>query len=571
MLNIFYAWAVLTAGIKSDTDQSTTNSCSIEESSLHSKNFSTISYLKNGFPTLIDASVANRRVNVIFPNLQPIVENQAPGVTSSYSLTPQRNGFDISVTFINPTTVAKPLGKLTIGGIRLQSDIEYYDFRHDATPKKIKAYSPDEFGEPRRFVGVEYTYPSYLYSPVMVVRDRNYTIGVSLTYPILNYKHDVRTLLEVPGGQYIQSGLNWSVGFYLLGNIEPGEVRTYKLHIRIASGKENFLYTLVPYRNDFRATYGSVQYTRDDRPVAGTYLADTLIVTPTNPFGYTGPTEFRPDLMGWQRRVNQILSLRDQGGYRGTMLWTPTGVFLNNLQNNYPFQFMSQMRNVLPMSLSMNEFRRIPSDFQLGFWWGHSMTVMNDWDTPTAEPLNPNNVNHVLRGLNELGIALSLGAKLIGLDAFVSDGREDYRYNWLKTLIHTAPGVKFVVEGTSSDIIHTLSPTWVDNANMHSSPALADFLVPGHEFWSGIWFINLGTAAGAGNGASDASEVTLEQKYTEMRRNSSLGYVPVNFEGLPLTEPFRAERSWMKTVPVELRDPCLTAPYLTSSDTVPGQ
>ena len=50
-------------------------------------------------------------------------------------------------------------------------------------------------------MGTSFQYPSLCYSPVFVVGDNSATVGVSLMYPILEYKHAVEVRLISPGGE----------------------------------------------------------------------------------------------------------------------------------------------------------------------------------------------------------------------------------------------------------------------------------------------------------------------------------------------------------------------------------
>ncbi|MEI2825143.1 MAG: hypothetical protein V9F04_01185 [Dermatophilaceae bacterium] len=64
-------------------------------------------------------------------------------------------------------------------------------------------------------------YPAWIYSPVAVMGNSKYNIGVSIQYPMLEYKHQVRVMMYSPGG----STMNGPAGRGLGGRVSPQQLR----------------------------------------------------------------------------------------------------------------------------------------------------------------------------------------------------------------------------------------------------------------------------------------------------------------------------------------------------------
>jgi len=475
--------------------------------------------------------------DIISPSRRPIVSGFEG--RHSIELVPQPDGADLRVTLHNPSSASIPCGDFYIGGIRLNNRITYYDMRNDARPVAL-----DNHGGP--FFHRSFVYPNQTYSPVAVFGDRRYTFGISLLYPILEYEHNVELQLESPGGGFTLGGTNWEQRLRIQGQLAPGETRTYVITIRVVPAGENWLRTLVPYRDYFNGLYGGVRYTRDPRPVLHYVAAQTDSISPSNPYGFFQPKR-RPDIYGWKPTADYLRE-RAREGWQRVMIWTPTGLFQHNQRFNYPFLFMTQMRNVPAMNSSMGELRGLASDMQVGYWWGNSQLVLDSWNTDTGEPFDPDNPDHVRRGFAELDLAVSLGATTIGLDTFGRTPVWD-SYRWLEMMRERAPGVTFITEPVRADILHTLAPTLVfaSKGRAQTPKILADFLLPGHETWGLIRFGDI--EADLGRPLSQA------ERHAEVVRVAALGYVPVfgDRNANPTDPAFQAAESWRTTVPQDLR------------------
>lgn len=497
-----------------------------------------------------DASLQNEMLTmispdgiaVVSPNRRPIVNNFEGAKSVRAEL--HNDGVDLHVTLTNDTDAPIELGTITIGGFRLGNIVDFRDFRHDS---KIKIW--DNKGT--NFFPSAYTYPDNLYSPVAVFGNKDVLFGISLLYPMLEYEHAVRFHLVSPGGMYANEGRNWELRVLLMGELPPGESREYTLTVRATTNPDEWLRTLIPYRDFFASTYGPVRYERDPRPIRMITMTQRTAISDDNPYGFASPRR-RPDLLGWKPTTDFIRSLA-QRGYERFVLWTPTGLYRGHLTQdhpdfNFPFHFMTQMTRVPMMRGSTDELRSLAQQVDLGYWWGRSAQVSDQWDPQSVELLDPDNPEHRRLGFAELDMAVANGAEIIGLDAISKIPAWD-AYRWIEQLRERAPGVKFCTEPARCDVLHTLAATFVfAYLDQTSTPKhLADFLLPGHETWAFIDFRFLTKKV--------KRRLTAEEQQREIKRVADLGYVPLisHSEFIPSGPAYHAAEGWNQSVPADLR------------------
>lgn len=487
------------------------------------------------------------------PTGRPFVRNT--NLEPEVELEPVKNGVNVHLTYMNETSEPQALGILTLGGIQFGHSLEMRDLRYDTKSVSIQSYDPDTG---QRFVSDLWNYPKSLYSPVIALKDDDYQLVMSLMYDSLS--HGIRTNVQVPGGSFISEGHNWEAEFRLDDELEVGQQRSYSLSIRFLDADDSFLYGLVPYYNHFKENYGELRYERDPRPIQGITTAQkTKINEDTNPYGFTGGADKRPDLSGWGEHVEDILDIRAEGQYRGAMMWSPTGLFSAHAEGdpgsdlNYTFLFMTHM-HTQEMQNSMHLLGDVPAEhFEMGYWWGRSTQVMYEWnavpDDPTTwDPLDLDNEDHRDRALAEMDRVQELGGTMVGLDAFQLHVSTETAYLWLQELQDLYPEILFVTEGTHPDIFHSLAPTWVDNFRVTDEHHLADFLNRGHETWAGVRFDLLGWGPGWWN--------QHENQRQELKRLTELGYTVLPWQNVPLQgESFEAHETWHDTVPDDLTCP----------------
>jgi hypothetical protein len=156
----------------------------------------------------------------------------------------------------------------------------------------------------------------------------------------------------------------------------------------------------------------------------------------------------------------------------------------------------------------------------------------------------------------ELDAAVRAGATEIGLDTF------NMRYTpvwklvpWLERMRESYPGVKFIIEPISSDIMHRLGAMFIlgwnaeevheeaDLYHLNNPFYLADLLLPGHESW-GAFSYHLHVAHGF--------PVTPELVQQDMERFASMGYVPVMLSDPISPREVTAAESWLTTLPADV-------------------
>jgi len=512
----------------------------------------------SGAPILLQR---NRKLHVVNPEHNTI----APSVEHRE----QPNGFDLIYRYHNTTSAPRALGALEVGVFTLGDMITYQDLRFDGKATVAETRRPNAYPA--------WTYPNRWYSSVSVMRNNSMAVGVSLLYPALEYKHQARIEMWSPGGPSAvgEGGRGWAVQFRFdnFGRenpgskiawesfLQPGERRTYVVAVRVTKNPDEWVRTLTPYRDYFHALYGGVTYERDPRPVKGGTVAGGWIASGSNEFGFAGPQRRRPDLHGWKPWVDYMLQTT-QGEPERVMLWAPSGVFRRAQQNNFPFQFTSNWMTNDPRGQQLRdapaELRRIPqSGVELGLWWGRASEYMATWDTYHSEVIRIDNEQHMDAVFREIDLAAQAGATVIGLDAvFKSPFWEVYER--IKMMRDRHPQLKFVTEGRSNDILHTVAPTWLDlyvtsrrevdehGVHMVKTPLyLADFLLPGHETWVGLMHTRYENALGR--------PPTDQEMIRDIEHMLACGYVPVYWRSGLHNPAWRAAESWLNTVPSDLQ------------------
>ncbi len=475
---------------------------------------------------------------------------------------PVADGFDAILTIANPTTESLPGGKFHIGEFLLGPSISWQDFNTDGHADTITL---DEQTHPRGW-----GYPMQLYSPVAVARNNDFAVGVSIQYPVLEYEQSVRIELVSPTEVGGDGKAGWAIDIWLANrgdsyndDVPAGASREYRITVRVSDEPDEWIRTLVPYREYFRNMYGGVSYTRDPRPIKATSIALQSRANSSSPLGFTR-SSMRPDVHGWEPWADEFK--RNRHDWNRLMVWTPTGVYRRNHQNNFPFLFTSHWLEGAQYGHNMGdavaELSQVPGDdFALGLWWGRSCQVMREWDMPAWEPLDPDNSEHVQLAFTELDLAAQAGATMIGLDAFAHAYTPTWKlHGWLRAMQERYPQITFISESRNPDILHRLAPTYIDayvfdpriqdveQLRVVKSPlVLADFLLPGHETWAGLAFNRIKQAYVGG-------DVPTHVIRAEAQRAAQLGYVPVIFANeAPRAQEFDAVESWRTTVPADLQ------------------
>jgi hypothetical protein len=500
------------------------------------------------------------------PNAVALTQSFDPAVQQDIRFNAQPTGYDMVVTFTNTSSVPKPAGGLYTGLFTLGSQISYFDFRYgsEAVDANFATY-----------VGQQYNYPDSQYSPVWVIMNGEYAVGVSLLYPMLEYQHDARMgLMNPTGSNDGEGGKGWGIGAKVSnkGNehasqklpfssmIPAGEQRTYTLSVRVTNNPSEWPRTLVPYRKHFRQAFGGVTYKREGKPVQPVVIAEGSYLEPSNPLGFTFIASRRPDVFGWKPWAE---ALKQASRNSVQMLWAPSGLYYTRAEENFPFQMASHWLSTPKLATALDPEIGLKSaanaGVDLGMWWGRSVEVATEWEPEYLVNFDPDNPQHRAAALHELDLAVQAGVKTIGLDTF-SPARVQIAklYNWLLDLRKRYPDVKFIVEPNACDMLHTLAGSFIsgwkddrrpDNVEglyrLKSPHTLADFLVPGHETFLAFRY----------NGYRQYFSMAPTPQLIEqdMRRFADMGYTPVLFEDMSTSPPIAINKTWEASVPSDLR------------------
>ena len=514
---------------------------------------------EGGFLVLTEIATGRK---IIDPNLKPFwaADRDVRGVAVPPKITfiPVENGADIVYEFYNTRGAPAPLGKLNIGGIRFGRVVNEYNFTLTGTPTARSHYG-------RNWFGSGWLWPGTIYSPVSVIQEGEYTVGVSVQYDLREYNHAVQLQLQSPGGAFTRGGRNWSIqmdlnprrSFNEDAHLAPGERRVYRVSVRAMKGRtDEWVRVLAPYRDFFLDTYGGVQYERDPRPVKAYALAGDNRINNSNPRGWSSGSR-RIDEHGWGPWVEEFERARAAEGFQRFHLRMPSGLFDRNRGNNFPFLFTSGWDEFPEARQSEGLLRSFAdSGVELGLWWGRAAQVMREWNTADFEILDPDNPEHVARGFREMDGAARVGATAIGLDAIVNMPQWD-AYHWISAMQRRYPGVKFVTEAICCDVLHTIAPTYVIavrndpsiGVEATSPHILADFVNPGHETWAHIASGWIQVRYGI-NRQQPLSPSILRRYVREANEN---GFVAVVLGTLPDADENLAQDSWNDTVPADLR------------------
>lgn len=476
----------------------------------------------------------------------------------------QDDGFDVIYTFTNDTKAAMPLGRLKLGVFPIGQEITWREFRWGG--RELPA-------DTATWAGNAIRYPLGLYSPIHVMHGDEWVIGVSLQYPIVEYKHDVTISMVSPGGQKAigPGGQGWAV-IYKMNNhgnegehiamvhpasLAPGKTHRYTVSVRVTRKHDDWMRTLVPYRDYFNTRYGGVRYERDARAVLGFMTADEEFIEPENPEGWTAPNELRPDVFGWLPRIDWIIQ---RESWDRVMLWMPGGMY--QYERESPFDFVltwltnANLLSAIDPEYGLHQIEK--QDRRLGLWWSQSINYSESVGNLVGFDIR--NRDHVEAALDELDLAIASGATMIGLDTFDHMKAPMWdMYLWIQILQARYPHVTFVIEPLTMDFMHTLVPSHFtghddrhglpDNIEdiwmFHSPHYIADFLNPGHEIWGHYryWAYQFYDV-----------EVTPELIFEDMQKIADVGMAPTIFTGmdLDLPHPFDAKETWLETVPEDL-------------------
>jgi len=412
----------------------------------------------------------------------------------SYDIIEQRGGVDVVYWVYNPTQSTQRVPEFRIDGILISRNIN-----DNVQYLKTKSSAGFQNIDPVNLTYIDRYYPTNYYSPVIVLRDKDYTAGSSLQYPYLDYKQSVRSSLTLISNQNSPRYNTWSHRYRDFTTepdganalLQPSDNLTYTLSLRFSEPR-NWIFTLYPYKQYFNSLYGASSGSisdRDRRPVLGKQLGDSG-GTNCNAGNQRCYRNFfnvgRVDNLGWGPFTDWFISTALTNNYERVLIWTPGGVFNESRGLNYPPQFMSDW---LPYVAGTdgNFTKYAQNGIELGFWWGRSneIPVPVQWNPSNLENADYENPAHITFLTNELEIAEQRGARMIGLDAFTQMPVYQ-RVLWIDDMKRNAPNMVFTHESTGPDIMHRKLANHADPAtwgDINAPDLLAWYLNPDSEIY----------------------------------------------------------------------------------------
>jgi hypothetical protein len=486
---------------------------------------------------------------------------------ASLICTPTPSGFYLTLSVNNQTGQPQDVPLVVLSQFTTFQAVRIWDFR---TGTSSSSFTPTG-----TLATVSTTdYPSDTYSPVLVFGDDRHTVGISLLYDVIAYDQSARMQLAFQPGVSPWFGPGYTIRCTVDGAVPPGAQRTYRYCVRFARAGTHWLHTLTPYRDHFRSTFGGVQYTFDPRPVMGVSLSILEQGSGDNRRAFSYAATRRPDRFGFRPWVEAITEMSAQRHYPRTILWAVTGLWPDYPFANYPSTLFSGIENIPLMRDTLPLLAELPQrGLDVGYYWGQPTFVMRGWNNAGRDPFNPDNPEHIRWAAAELDKARELGATAIGLDAFVvASPRTQYRWLWAMTRRY--PEMKFVVELSGADFLHTIAANYYTDNQTAEPDTLAHFLNPGHETWMAGWMQRQARERGV-------PRLTQEQMVEEALAFQRDGYVYIDLQGISM--PLGASASLTvanSVIPPELRldpapprtnyNPAITWPASASRPTPPA-
>ncbi len=470
--------------------------------------------------------------------LWKVVESECPpDVRAAIHSVPTDNGVDTLITLTNASNKVSELPNFRLGPITVDSSSKWMDFREVGRPTQLDALG----------TSASATYPGLLYSPVAALITGDNMFAVSVMYPLLEFKHEVRlSLCQNQGKYYIEFGFNnppWVASneyrygrLAHLSRLAPGESRSYRVSARKTTTSKGLSEAILPYVDYFHRTYGTkLEYSPRRSRISGYLMGTTDHCSADNPHGWA-VEDIRPDRHGYSRIFLQLLERLSS--VDRVILWGPSGLDCVDKSKNYPFNILTPLMAQQTGRGPTEVFGRatLAEPKSLGVWWGHSAEPRASWEASSVVSLSSQPEAAYELCKKELSIARALHFTTIGLDAF----SHVFEPTWvlvdhLRRMRKDFPEMQFCTEGRCCDVLHRIAPTFVD---AYRPPGflqvadervvinrflLADALMPDHETWCAMLFDRAASLKGV-------SDPKSEQFFNlEIKRVQSLGYVPLVF------------------------------------------
>ena len=417
-----------------------------------------------------------------------------------YKIKKLKNGYDIEYQFKNKSNKSLKIPNIKIGYINLNAKNKIYILN---TANSL-TLEPRKIEKNLWINGSKELYYPISYSPVIIAADSKNAFGASIKTNFLKDRWAIGGKIEKTKLGYIFIFTNENKK-----SIKPKE--NFKVLISFRkSPKNRWLDSLKPYKEYFDKQFTKNYPPKDTRAILGLDISYIGAAgDKNNKRGYNYHT--RLDLYGLTGEnqkykksfLKSLIESMKKNNFQRLMLWGISGEYFKNCKKkhcedtNYPPQFISNLPKKLSQSIEkIKDLKKYGMDY--GFWWGRSgeIPIKNfevikpkDWNPDFLIPLNPIKKEHFRFAVNEMDIAYSLKAKEIGLDAYLKI-EPSFQIKWLDFLKKRYKNMKFWIEGSVTDYLHTRASLFLQPENkffnplktkISKPPALANYLNPNAE------------------------------------------------------------------------------------------
>ncbi len=335
------------------------------------------------------------------------------------------------------------------------------------------------------------------YAPVIVAKDKNFSVGASLIYPFLEYKyggektqakHKVIKNKLYPKMRIYRDKNEYRYAFefskkgYLKSLLSPQKSYDFVLSVRFAK-PDKYIYTIHPYKIFLSKMY-------DCKKVPSKNLDPIMVVN----FAFYGSVN-KKSKRGWawglekrDENAKSILPLKEVSialselmkirGYKRIMFTAFSGVYDHSkapdLFDELPFQILTNLPQNMNEELNQSLAIFKKNGQKISFWWGiagmmvvdkDGKLISNDvWQPYSDRPFVLSNKEDKRFALRQLNRAKELNVDSLTLDAY-SRMEEKSAYLWLKQMKKFAPKINFSLE-MQVDYMHKLAAITLQPENL---------------------------------------------------------------------------------------------------------
>lgn len=273
--------------------------------------------------------------------------------------------------------------------------------------------------------------------------------GINLSYPSVNVRFAATYATGMAAGGFPLNFCTWSqedpflkfmtisygrfgvtgiaIGNFFFESIPAGESRTYKFGLRF-SASSDWKVLMQPYRDQLRASFPTVAYETDARPMAQFASINVAYVRPDNPYGYNdgngascATTLCRrfDKLEGCQGFIDRLVPPMVATNYQGIIFWQPQGINPRGVQYRPDFDnFPPEVSANLP--ILVNGFRN--AGLRVGLLSRPMVHIVPSSPTTDGTDLFASLDDAVADIQTRLAWALGKGINAFYLDSFMNEG-----------------------------------------------------------------------------------------------------------------------------------------------------